>query len=107
MSCIDYLALHEVWVLDRATGEDIGSTPISPGARTATLPPSLGDGPVRARTRRITLDVDEVFDGTRLRGTAPRVSFDLLAASRARARVARRGRALASVGTTSAGSSTP
>ncbi|MDF2559541.1 MAG: putative glycoside hydrolase family protein [Microbacterium sp.] len=80
VSCVDYLALHEVWVLDRATGEDIASTAISPGARTATLPASLGDGSAQARTRRITLDVDEAFDGTRLRGTAPRVSFDLLAA---------------------------
>lgn len=80
VSCVDYVALHEVWVLDRATGEDIASTAISPGARTATLPASLGDGSAQARTRRITLDVDEVFDGTRLRGTAPRVSFDMLAA---------------------------
>ncbi|MGW9158333.1 DUF2804 domain-containing protein [Microbacterium sp. NPDC055665] len=80
VSCVDYLALHEVWVLDRATGEDIGSTVVSPGARSATLPPSLGDGSTQARTRRITLDIDETFDGTRLRGTAPRVSFDMLAA---------------------------
>ncbi|MEU4015546.1 DUF2804 domain-containing protein [Microbacterium sp. NPDC028030] len=79
ISCVDYMALHEVWVLDRATGEEIGTTTISPGGRSATLPPSLGDGPARARTRRISLDVDESFDGTRLRGTTPRVSFDMLA----------------------------
>ncbi|MFK0241806.1 DUF2804 domain-containing protein [Microbacterium sp. NPDC090281] len=80
ISSVDYMALHEVWVLDRATGVDIGSTVIAPGGRSAVLPPSLGEGPARARTRRITLDIDETFDGTRLRGTAPRLSFDLHAA---------------------------
>jgi len=77
VSCVDYMALHEVWVLDRATGDDIGATVISPGGRSATLPASLGAGPARSRTRRITIDIDEALDGTRLRGTAPRVSFDL------------------------------
>lgn len=80
VSSLDYMAVHEVWVLDRATGEDIGSTVISPGGASATLPASLGKGPARARTRRITLDIEESIAGTRLRGSAPRVSFDMLAA---------------------------
>lgn len=80
VSSLDYMAVHEVWVLDRATGEDIGSTVISPGGASATLPASLGKGPARARTRRITLDIEESIGGTRLRGSAPRVSFDMLAA---------------------------
>ncbi|EQM83942.1 DUF2804 domain-containing protein [Microbacterium maritypicum] len=79
VSCVDYMALHELWVLDRATGDDIDTTVISPGGRSATLPSSLGAGPARARTRRITVDIDEAFDGTRLRASTPRVSIDLLA----------------------------
>ncbi|MEV8251504.1 DUF2804 domain-containing protein [Microbacterium sp. NPDC076768] len=79
VSSLDYMAVHEVWVLDRATGEDIGSTVIAPGGASATLPASLGKGPARARTRRITLDIEESIGGTRLRGFAPRVSFDMLA----------------------------
>lgn len=79
VSCIDYLSLHSVWVLDRATGEAIDTTVLSPGGRSATLPASLGDGPARARTRKVTLDIDEVDEGTRLRGVAPRVRFDITA----------------------------
>ncbi len=80
ISCVDYLSLHEIWVLDRATGEDIGSTVISPGGRSAMLPSSLGEGSAAARTRRLSLEVDDAVEGTRLRGSAPRLSFDLYAA---------------------------
>ncbi|WP_337005135.1 MULTISPECIES: DUF2804 domain-containing protein [unclassified Microbacterium] len=80
VSCVDYMSLHEIWVLDRATGESVGTTVISPGSRSARLPASLGDGPARARTKRITIDIDETFDGTRLRGSTARASFDILAA---------------------------
>lgn len=79
VSCIDYLSLHSVWVFDRATGEEIDTTVLSPGRRSATLPASLGDGPARARTRKLSIDVDEINGGTRLRGTAPQVSFDITA----------------------------
>lgn len=80
VSCVDYMSLHSVWVLDRATGQAIDTTVISPGGRSATLPASLGDGPARARTRRIHLDIDEIGAATMLRGTAPRVSFEVRAA---------------------------
>ncbi|WP_404472438.1 DUF2804 domain-containing protein [Microbacterium aerolatum] len=79
VSCIDYLSLHSVWVLDRATGEEVETTVLSPGGRSATLPASLGDGPARARTSKVTLDIDEIEDATTLRGSAPRVTFDITA----------------------------
>lgn len=79
ISCVDYMSLHEIWVLDRATGEAVGTTSISPGSRSTQLPKSLGDGPAQARTGRIALDIDETFDGTRLRGSTARISFDILA----------------------------
>ena len=79
VSCVDYMSLHEIWVLDRATGESVDTTVISPGSRSARLPASLGDGPAHARTKRITIDIDETFDGTRLRGSTARASFDILA----------------------------
>jgi len=79
VSCVDYMSLHEIWVLDRATGETVGTTAISPGGRSAQLPASLGEGPARARTGRVTIDIDEAFDGTRLRGSTSGVSFDILA----------------------------
>lgn len=101
VSCIDYLSLHSVWVFDRATQESVETTVLSPGGRSATLPPSLGEGPARARTRTLELDIDELgavgtrlgsagtdelgavgidelgSAGTRLRGTTPRVRFDI------------------------------
>ncbi|KDA06248.1 hypothetical protein DC31_10300 [Microbacterium sp. CH12i] len=80
VSCIDYLSLHSVWVFDRATGEAIDETVLSPGGRSATLPKSLGEGPARARTRKVTLDIDEMEDGTRLRARTARVCFDITAA---------------------------
>lgn len=80
ISCIDYLSLHSVWVYDRTTGAEIDTTVLSPGGRSATLPASLGAGPARARTRKLTLDIEELDGATRLRGTAPRVSFDITAA---------------------------
>lgn len=79
VSCIDYLSLHSVWVLDRRTGAAIDSTVLAPGGRSATLPASLGDGPARARTRKVNLDIEEATDATMLRGSAPRVTFDITA----------------------------
>lgn len=81
VSCIDYLSLHSVWVLDRRSRSETETTVLAPGGRSATLPPSLGTGPARARTRRLSIDLDERGDGTgtRLRGSAPRVSFDITA----------------------------
>lgn len=77
VSCVDYMSLHSVWVLDRATGAAIDTTVISPGGRSATLPASLGDGIARARTGKISLEIEETADGTRLVGRAPRVSFSV------------------------------
>lgn len=81
VSDIDYLSLHSVWLLDRATGEVIDVTALSPGSGSATLPPSAGQGPARARTKAITIDIEELPDGTgtRLTGRTKRVSFDVLA----------------------------
>lgn len=80
VSSIDYAAVHEVWVFDRCTEESVqlGVTGIL--GRSATLPANLGDGPARARTRHLTIDIDEEPGGTRLRAAIPGASFDVLAA---------------------------
>lgn len=86
VSHVDYLALHEVWLLDRESGEEIARSAIVPFGLGATLPGSLGDGPARARAPRLRLDIEELAGtgagaevGTRLRGAMPRLSFDLVA----------------------------
>ncbi|MEG3616685.1 DUF2804 domain-containing protein [Isoptericola haloaureus] len=79
-SALDYAALHEVYVLDRATGGELDEVVIAPLNRSASLPASLGTGPVRSRTRRVAVAVDESRDGTatRLRARTPRVGLDVL-----------------------------
>lgn len=79
-SALDYAALHQVWVLDRASGEEVDAVAIAPLTRTASLPGRLGDGAVRSRTRAVAIAVDEVPAGTRLRARTARVELDVTVA---------------------------
>jgi hypothetical protein len=78
VSSLDYAAVHEVWVLDRARRRAVGRAATVLPARGVVLPGSLGEGPVRARARGLAVDVDEVAEGTRLRATTAAASFDVL-----------------------------
>ncbi len=80
VSDIDYAGVHEVWVLDRATGQEIGANAISPLAANTVLPGTLGRGPARAKAGGLAIAIDEVPGGTRLRAETARVRFDVLAA---------------------------
>ncbi|MFF2493836.1 DUF2804 domain-containing protein [Agromyces sp. NPDC058064] len=81
VSSIDYAAVHAILVHDRRDGSTIDRSAIAPLGSSATLPASLGDGPARARTSAIEIDLEELPDGagTRLRGTAEGVRLDLVA----------------------------
>ncbi|PPL19778.1 DUF2804 domain-containing protein [Microterricola pindariensis] len=104
VSSLDYASLHQLWVRDRATGEEIDLVAISPLSGSATLPGTLGAGPARARTKALTVDIDEMdagemdageldsgeldsgsgaaaagAGGTRLRAASARVSVDIVA----------------------------
>ncbi|HHT11993.1 MAG TPA: DUF2804 family protein, partial [Propionibacterium sp.] len=78
-SDIDYAAVHGIWCLARATGEAIAHDAIGVLGRSVTMPGTLGQGPVRASTRKVKIAIDEVEGGTRLRARGPRVSFDVVA----------------------------
>lgn len=91
ISALDYAAVHELWVLDRATGQAIGTNVTGILNGNATLPASLGTGPARARSKKLHLAIDEpaideladspgADGGTRLRGQTDRVHFDIVAA---------------------------
>lgn len=80
VSSLDYAAVHEVWILDRVTGEIAHRTGTGLLGRSATLPACLGDGPARARLDELSIDVEEVDGGTRLRARIPGASFDVVAA---------------------------
>ena len=79
LSDIDYAAVHGIWVLDRQTGEEVSHDAIGVLGRSATLPGTLGDGPARARTRKVRIDVEEIEHGTRLRASGARVRVDITA----------------------------
>ena len=79
VSSIDYAAVHEVWVLDRASGRTWGAAATVVPSRGVVLPGTLGDGPARARAKALAIDLDEVEGGTRLRARTRDVSFDVVA----------------------------
>ncbi|MEE2060725.1 DUF2804 family protein [Rhodococcus artemisiae] len=78
VSDIDYAAVHGIWMLDRESGETIAYDAIGL-PRSATLPSTLGGGPVRARTKKVWIDIDEIDRGTRLRARGERLEIDVLA----------------------------
>lgn len=79
VSALDYAALHQVWVLDRSTLTEIDAVAISPLSGSVTLPGTYASGPARARTKSVSIDIDEVDDGTRIRATTARVRLDVVA----------------------------
>lgn len=79
VSSLDFAAVHGFWVRDRRTGVTIDRGRVG-GPWTATLPPSLGEGPARARMRGLDISITEVEGGTRLIAAAPQLAVDVVAA---------------------------
>jgi hypothetical protein len=79
VSSLDFAAVHEVWVLDRATEESYGGSVVSPLSGSVSFPGTLEDGPSRAKTGQLEIDITEVDGGTRLRARYGGVSFDVTA----------------------------
>lgn len=77
VSSLDYAAVNEVWVFDRASQRTWGKAVTMLPSRGVQLPPSLGDGSARARTKGLEIDVDPQPDGTRLRARIPQVEFEV------------------------------
>jgi len=77
VSSIDYAAVHEVWVLDRASERTWGRTATVLPARGVELPPALDQGPARARAKDLRIDVDPGPGQVRLRADIPGASFDV------------------------------
>lgn len=77
VSSLDYAAVHEVWVLDRASQQARGKAVTLLPARGVELPASLDAGPARARARDLAIDIEPADHRTRLRAAIPGVSFDV------------------------------
>lgn len=86
VSSIDYGAVHEVWVLDRETGQEWHRAATVLPSRGVELPARLEAGPSRARAKHLAIALDELtaddgrHHGTRLRARIPGASFDVVAA---------------------------
>jgi hypothetical protein len=85
VSSLDYASLHQLWVKDRRSGEEVDLLAIGPLSGSATLPGTLGAGSARTRTKNLRIDIDELGGadagppGTRLRAVSDRVTIDVLA----------------------------
>lgn len=79
VSSIDYAAVHEVWVLDRASEQTWHRSVTNIPPRGVALTPSAEQGRSRARAKDLEIDIDELSEGTRLRARIPGVSLDVVA----------------------------
>lgn len=79
VSSLDYAGVHAVYVLDRATGEELVREAVVPLALGTVLPSRCGEGGSRVATRRLRIELDETPEGTRLRAVTDEVDVDLLA----------------------------
>ncbi len=78
VSDLDYAGVTGLYLLDRATGEELVVDQVLPPGQ-VQLPGTIGEGRVHARTKALLLRADEVPSGTRLRGRGDRVGFDIVA----------------------------
>ncbi|WP_226920916.1 DUF2804 domain-containing protein [Georgenia subflava] len=82
VSSLNYAGHHQVWLLDRTTGEEIDCTATAPLARDVRMPSRWGAGPVRARSGSVAIAIDPYpGDGprpdVRIRAITPRLRVDL------------------------------
>jgi len=79
VSSIDYAAVHEVWVFDRATERTWGKGATVIPSHDARLPAGVESGPARARAKDLEIDITPEPTGARLRARIPGASFDVFA----------------------------
>ncbi|MEE6271739.1 DUF2804 domain-containing protein [Georgenia wangjunii] len=84
-SALNFAGVHEVWVLDRRTGEEVSASVTVPLARDTHMPAVVGTGPVRAHGTGLTIAVDPAPtlaspDALWLRARTDRIHLDVLVA---------------------------
>lgn len=79
VSSIDYAAVHEVWVFDRATGRSWGKSATVIPAHDVALPGSLGGGIAIARAKGLAATVTPAAEGQvwRLHAEIADAAFDI------------------------------
>lgn len=79
VSDVDYAGVNSLWLLDRAAGAEVGQEVITPLAAGVRLPGTLGSGPARLASRRLSVEIAEVPGGTRVTAAGDRVRVDVVA----------------------------
>ncbi|MGO3147661.1 MAG: DUF2804 domain-containing protein [Leucobacter sp.] len=79
VSSIDYACVHEVWAFELETGREWSKNATVIPPHGATLVPRLEDGRSSARAKGLSIDIDEVQSGTRIRASIEGLSFDVVA----------------------------
>lgn len=79
VSSIDYAGVQSVYLLDRATGEEIVRDAVVPLARRVVLPARCGTGSAHVAAGGLRIDLDEAGEGTRLRASTDEVDVDVTA----------------------------
>lgn len=77
VSNIDYAAVHEVWIFDRASGQTWGTSVTQLISTSPTELPRDFGGPARARAKGLNIEVTPTDDGTRLRAQVADAAFDI------------------------------
>lgn len=77
ISDIDYAAVHEAFVFERANARTWAKAATVLPARDVWLPANLGAGRARARAKQLELAVEPVPEGFRLRASYPHIAFDV------------------------------
>lgn len=79
IALIDFAAPASVWIFDRRTNIVVAEYASNGPLDSVVLPPNVEDGPASARQGDLSVDIEQVQGGTRLRASFPGASFDVLA----------------------------
>lgn len=83
MANIDYYAPVSVWMYDRRTKQEISHTGVAPAAGGPTtyvnLPANVESGPATARIGELSVDIEQVEGGSRIKVVIPDGSYEVFA----------------------------
>ncbi|GAB3574277.1 DUF2804 domain-containing protein [Leifsonia lichenia] len=79
VSSLDYASVHGIMIHDIRSGTTVERGAVAPLGGSAALPSRLGADAARARTRSLSIDIDDGAEGSRLRGRAAGAAFDIIA----------------------------
>ena len=77
VASIDFAAVSEVWVYERATGRTVGHSAIRPFGAGVQLPATLGEGPASARAGDLEIDIVEQAGRTVLTAKVEEARFEI------------------------------